>query len=763
MKLIRSLLIAFTLAAVLSVAVSTAPTTYYVSLLGNDANSCATATSATQTNQKKTIAAGVACAVAGDTVLIHGGTYTGNGNQIDSQLYTVASGTSYSVPITIGGYTAETVILQPPYNVSGIRLTTSTPHYLIIQDIQIDMVNTLAFAEGVFMYQAHHIRMQRIDVSHGYGFGIHIADSTPYIELLHSRVHDVGRPSGIQTDGHGLYWSGSNAIIQYNELDHNQGWGVHLYCNNLCPSHADPSNGLIDSNDIHHNGLNGTGFGVVVSYGSDNQVSNNRIYQNKGGIQVYTDSTRTKVYNNTVTANTPYEGITSQYYLVAPTISQNIVYANGSDIITDSGTGYPGAGTPILANNVTTNPSFTNAAINDFTISSGPALDIATCITGITVDYIGTARPQGAGSKCEAGAYELSVAPLSPIISTLSLPGGQSGAIYSQTVCASGGTPPYLWSTSAGTVNAGLVASTNTALCRTLSGTLTTAGTYTFTFLVTDAAALTDSHAFTVVTTAAPATTCSGGSGVWALIANTCGNAGSAGGTATATTTGVTSTAGDIAFCARVQDNSQPVIPVTDSKSNTWILLATKDGEFSDTALYYSKLTSVGAAHTFSANSGGAQSFAAIQCMVWSGSHATTILDQTAMSGAGMAAVTVSAGPMTPTLVWELSVSALGEEDANVVSASGYTVYQLSYSLGNYFGVALGWKVQPLTLATNPAWTWTTPMSVSSVAGTFRSTDSVVVVIPPDIDPMTGVPYIHNSLNLLERIRDLLHSIAITP
>ena len=51
--------------------------TYHVSTAGKDTNSCVTAQSTTQSNQKRTVSAGVACAVAGDTVYIHGGTYTG--------------------------------------------------------------------------------------------------------------------------------------------------------------------------------------------------------------------------------------------------------------------------------------------------------------------------------------------------------------------------------------------------------------------------------------------------------------------------------------------------------------------------------------------------------------------------------------------------------------------------------------------------------------------------------------------------------------
>src|SRR3954466_2358864 len=101
-----------TLPILFLVAVPANAATYYVSQSGNDANSCATAQSTSATNQKASIAAGVACARAGDTVLIHGGTYTGSDATIDSQSHTVNSGTSFANAITISGYPGEAVVIQ---------------------------------------------------------------------------------------------------------------------------------------------------------------------------------------------------------------------------------------------------------------------------------------------------------------------------------------------------------------------------------------------------------------------------------------------------------------------------------------------------------------------------------------------------------------------------------------------------------------------------------------------------------------------------
>ena len=67
--------------------------------------------------------------------------------------------------------------------------------------------------------------------------------------------------------------------------------------------------------------------------------------------------------------------------------------------------------------------------------------------------------------------------------STSSLQAGQVGAAYSTMIQATGGTTPYHWSVSSGTLPAGLTLSATTG---TISGTPTTSGSSTFTAKVTD-------------------------------------------------------------------------------------------------------------------------------------------------------------------------------------------------------------------------------------------------------------------------------------
>jgi large repetitive protein len=89
-----------------------------------------------------------------------------------------------------------------------------------------------------------------------------------------------------------------------------------------------------------------------------------------------------------------------------------------------------------------------------------------------------------------------------PSVTTSSLPAGTVGTAYSQALAASGGTSPYSWSVTAGSLPAGLTLST----AGTISGTPTAAATSNFTVQVRDNAAQTGTRALSIVVNAAPAT-----------------------------------------------------------------------------------------------------------------------------------------------------------------------------------------------------------------------------------------------------------------
>ena len=116
------------------VAANAEASTYFVATNGNDANA------GTLTAPWRTLQFAVSRLAAGDRLNIRGGTYTGSTNTIDSLLAAVPSGTSWENAITIAGYQSETVTIRPIAGRPGIRLTEAQ-HYLIFQDLVIDMIN----------------------------------------------------------------------------------------------------------------------------------------------------------------------------------------------------------------------------------------------------------------------------------------------------------------------------------------------------------------------------------------------------------------------------------------------------------------------------------------------------------------------------------------------------------------------------------------------------------------------------------------------
>jgi parallel beta-helix repeat protein len=387
---------------VFNVSIRAEAATYYVSLSGSDSRSCATAQ--TIDTPKRTIAAGVACLSAGDTLFIREGTYQTSGDVIDSSRFRVPSGTSWSSAVTIAGYPGETVVIQPPNGVHGLLLTTGAPSYLIFQDFTLDYSRDTTGREGVYAGTgAHHNRFLRLEVRYVKSFGVVFSENggnSNFNELIDSEIHHTGDGGSDIRIGHGLYILTSDNLFEGNYIHDNEGYGFSMY------DDAGPkivSRNVIRRNRIYNNGLTkAASYAVVLAWGDDNLVYNNLIYANKGGVQVYTESSGAGVYNNTIVGNRD-EGIALQYFRTAPTVKNNIVYGNGSAIVNYGGL----SGTPVIDHNLTSNPLFVNRTLNNYQLTeTSPARDTGTLVARVDRDFANVARPQN--GAYDVGAFEYS-------------------------------------------------------------------------------------------------------------------------------------------------------------------------------------------------------------------------------------------------------------------------------------------------------------------------------------------------------------------
>lgn len=201
--------------------------------------------------------------------------------------------------------------------------------------------------------------------------------------------------------------SGTGNIYEGNYVDNNQGGGIWT---------SGGDNEIIRNNVVVNNG--GPGIVVVKSSGAAAPTGT---------------ATNDVVYHNTVVNNGWGESWGSGIHLqdcAGANVRDNIVYGNRTPYFQSGDTG------TTLANNVTANPLVVNAAGGDYRLTaSSPAIDAGANV-GITIDRIGTTRPQGGGY--DAGAYEYTSTPAPSATVTLLTPLALSAstAAWGQTLTA---------------------------------------------------------------------------------------------------------------------------------------------------------------------------------------------------------------------------------------------------------------------------------------------------------------------------------------
>jgi large repetitive protein len=125
------------------------------------------------------------------------------------------------------------------------------------------------------------------------------------------------------------------------------------------------------------------------------------------------------------------------------------------------------------------------------TLSSGGVISGSPAADG---NYAFTIRAQDSTGAAATSNLSLNIGSGVSITTAPVLPSTSAGVQYSQTLAATGGTPPYTWSITSGSLPAGLSFSGNGMI----SGTPTSSGTFQFTVTARDAAGLTAQKALTL-------------------------------------------------------------------------------------------------------------------------------------------------------------------------------------------------------------------------------------------------------------------------
>lgn len=378
-------------------------TVYYVSKSGNDAFSCFAAQN--KTNPKRTIAAGIRCLSAGDTLYIREGIYNEAINEYKIKL---PSGNSWETAVTIAGYPGEKVIIQPKSEESEVlRIMGSSggTRYVEFDNLILDGINITSNIVKITYTgtnpnnTAHHIRIQNCELKHAKTNGIFVDAASGHNEFINLKIHD----NGASDFDHGMYISGSDNLIEKCDIYRNAGWGIHIYTEHK-PESANYN--IVRRNNIHENARTGNrGFGIIISSGTGNTVYNNLIWGNNGGIQIDYHAVNTSIYNNTIWSNN--SGKTHENGIKTGSGSTNARIVNNISWNHIAGNIFNAGINTSLTNNLTDKPpQFVNSAKLDFRLQKkSPAINAGKNLAPqVTDDYNGLIRPQG--STYDIGAFE---------------------------------------------------------------------------------------------------------------------------------------------------------------------------------------------------------------------------------------------------------------------------------------------------------------------------------------------------------------------
>lgn len=422
-----------------------AGSTYYVATTGNNA------WAGTIGSPWRTIDHAVDSVIAGDTIIVRGGTY-------NEQVTFGVSGTAGNI-ITLRNYTGETPIID------GTGLAITDDGLIEIEDhayITIDgftitngmQDGTYGGVRGVMVLawvasSVSDITITNCHIYHLHNCGIEVVDMTAGttitdITVTYNQIHDVSPVwdedlEGINLMGVSGFEIAYNTVYDVEQIciDSKTGGNGTIHDNIVTDwdearnagMYVNGDNVAVYRNLIYNTGNSGTAFGIAhesggtltnidfynnIIYGVYNCVGlgdfsdtlvdvvivNNTFYDfSWAGVHTYNPVTLTScvVRNNIYYSTT--NGAYSNLYEVSAgmTTTHNLYYNSGGSfhIGSEKGTSY-----------VEDNPDFvsTTAPYNFYLQAASPAIDAGNATLAFASDYAGTVRPQN--SLYDIGAYE---------------------------------------------------------------------------------------------------------------------------------------------------------------------------------------------------------------------------------------------------------------------------------------------------------------------------------------------------------------------
>ena len=352
MKSLLGYLLVFVLASSVNAA------TYFVRPGGSDSHSCAQAQTDNDASAKATIqtstASGTTCLNSGDTLVVHGGIYH---EAIVSYVFSgsdghgLPSGSSWANPTVIKAAPGETVILDgqrdgavvyfAPTN-SGCPSSLCDVSYLVIDGFVFDARNATSLSGAVAIGQ-NHIQFSNNELKNAYSNGIIVGTSTGTaddIKIINNHLHDGGLcfntdPSCAGIPDHGIYFGGTNSLIQGNLIHDWTGWGMQIFEQN----YPYPHDNLVRGNTVYNFGKQqvraSTGIGLYRD--ANNVAYDNTVY---GGIAPGSIGIAVSLCINgcpgaIVSGNTVYKnpiGISIGPTAIGVQVKSNTLSDNGQDI-----------------------------------------------------------------------------------------------------------------------------------------------------------------------------------------------------------------------------------------------------------------------------------------------------------------------------------------------------------------------------------------------------------------------------------------------